>query len=90
MIVRIKGCRGSDRLLPLLFLLERRGGIMATTPRGFDAMRMIVHKVCEHLLKHPGLIGAISAAYPTVGAALEALTAACSATGFDKVPEVHS
>lgn len=61
---------------------------MPTPFRGYDRLRTLVGFVCRILTRHAGLIGAVTADYPTVGAALTALTAACAATGFDKVPEI--
>lgn len=63
---------------------------MAVPNIGYSTVRILAGKICKVLVRHTGLITAISAQYPTVAAALTALVTACEATGFTKVPEVGS
>lgn len=55
--------------------------------RGGPLLRTYVGLICRLLAKYSGVLPFFAAEYPTVVAALQALTAACVATGFDKPDE---
>lgn len=55
---------------------------------GEDRMRSLVRLICV-LSTYPGLMAVISLGYPSVEVAIAALVAACSATNFDKIPEIQ-
>lgn len=56
-------------------------------PRGMPQLKKYVKLICRILVRYSALYTALDADFPTVATALRALTAACTATGFDMPDE---